>query len=47
MEKVKILSVGIGGFANIYLEHLLGQEEKNFEIVGMIDPFPQGAKFYG
>ena len=47
MEKVKILSVGIGGFANIYLEHLLGQEDKNFEIVGMIDPFPQGAKFYG
>ena len=43
MEKVKILSVGIGGFANTYLDYLLNMEEKNFEIVGMIDPFPAGA----
>lgn len=46
MEKVKILSVGIGGYASIYLEHLLANENPDYEIVGMIDPYPQSAKFY-
>lgn len=36
MGKVKILAVGIGGFAVTYLNELLRQENPNFEIVGMV-----------
>ena len=45
MSKVRILAVGIGGYANVYLESLLASENKNFEIVGMVDVFPQGCRF--
>lgn len=33
----KILCVGIGGYANVYLESLLNCEKVNFEIVGLVD----------
>lgn len=46
MKKVKILSVGIGGYAAIYLDHLLNQKDPDFEIVGMVEPYPAGARHY-
>ncbi len=46
MDKVKILSVGVGGYANIYLGKLLFEENPAFEIVGAVDPFAKNAKFY-
>lgn len=45
MEKVKILCVGIGGYANIYLESLIDSKDNNFEIVGLVDIFPEGCRF--
>ena len=45
-NKVKILSVGIGGYADIYLEKLLFDEAGGFEIVGAVDVYPERAKFY-
>ena len=46
MEKVKILSVGIGGYAQGYLDALLKEENPNFEIVGMVDVAPQNSAVY-
>ena len=45
-NKVKILSVGIGGYADVYLRDLLFKENANFEIVGAVDVYPERAKFY-
>lgn len=45
-KKVRILSVGIGGFANVYLQKMLFEESDKFEIVGGVDVYPEGAKFY-
>lgn len=45
-NKVKILCVGIGGYANVYLQGLLFQENPEFEIVGAVDVYPESAKFY-
>lgn len=45
-NKVRILSVGIGGFANIYLQKMLFEESDKYEIVGGVDVYPEGAKFY-
>ena len=46
MNPVKILSVGIGGFANNYLQSLLSCENPDFQIVGMVEPYPENCKFY-
>ncbi len=46
MKKVKILSVGIGGFAKIYLDYLLAKEHPDFEIVGTVDPYGKNAFHY-
>ena len=46
MEKVKILSVGIGGYAQGYLDTLLNEENPNCEIVGMVDVAPQNSAVY-
>lgn len=45
-NKVKIVLVGIGGYGNNYLEELLNNSkyEKNYEIAGVVDPYPQGCK---
>ncbi len=45
-EKIKILCVGIGGFADTYFADLLPVENPDFEIVGGVDPYADKAKFY-
>ncbi len=45
MLKTTVLCVGIGGYANIYLESLLKCEEPNFEIVGLVDISKEYCKF--
>jgi len=43
MEKVKILLVGIGGYASTYVNPLLNGVRDNVEIVGCADPFPDSC----
>ncbi|MFW5985524.1 MAG: Gfo/Idh/MocA family protein [Halanaerobiaceae bacterium] len=45
-KKVSVLLVGIGGFGKSYLRELLAHEEKNFEIVGAVDPAAEQTKYY-
>ena len=45
MKKVKILCVGIGGYANVYLESLLNSARDDFEIVGLVDISMEYCKF--
>lgn len=46
MDKVRILCVGIGGYANNYLSSLLACPEPDFEFVGMVDIAAKNCKFY-
>jgi len=46
MNKVKILAVGIGGYAQGYLSELLKEENPDFEIVGMVDVAPERSICY-
>lgn len=46
MKKIKIVCVGIGGYAQVYFKALFETKEPDFEIVGGVDPFPEGAKYY-
>ena len=46
MKKIKIVCVGIGGYAQVYFKALFETKEPDFEIVGAVDPFPEGAKYY-
>ncbi len=43
MKTVKILLCGIGGYAHTYVNALLDHPCADVEIVGMIDPYPQGC----
>lgn len=45
MKKTTILCVGIGGYANVYLESLLNQENPDFEIVGTVDISKEYCRF--
>lgn len=45
-KKVKLLCVGIGGYANIYLDSLLKNPNPDFEIAGMVDIAPECSDFY-
>ncbi len=45
-QKVKLLCVGIGGYAEVYLNALLAQTDPDFEIVGMVDVLPERCKHY-
>lgn len=45
MQPIRILCVGIGGYANVYLEALLKCPDPDFTIVGMVDVFPEGCRF--
>ncbi len=45
-EKIKILLIGIGGYAFHYIDALLDESPNDVEIVGMVDPYPQGCKRY-
>lgn len=43
---ISILLVGIGGYGQGYVEEILKYEgEKIFEVVGVVDPFPQNCKY--
>lgn len=42
-KRVKILSVGIGGYPSIYIQELLRREMTDFEIVGAVDPRPDAS----
>ncbi|MBE6650840.1 MAG: Gfo/Idh/MocA family oxidoreductase [Ruminococcaceae bacterium] len=44
MENVKILSVGIGGFANHYISQMLPKNGDGFEFVGMVEKYPESCK---
>lgn len=46
MKKVKILVVGIGGYAQGYLSVLLKDENPDYEIAGMVDVAPQNSMVY-
>ena len=43
-KKVKVVCVGIGGYANVYWKALFGSAANNFEIVGAVDPYAESAK---
>lgn len=44
-KKVKIVCVGIGGYASVYMKALFGSDADNFEIVGAVDPYPEGSAY--
>ena len=43
MKNVKILSVGIGGFANHYISQMLPKNGDGFEFVGMVEKYPESC----
>ena len=45
-KKVKIVCVGIGGYANVYWRALFESKETNFEIVGAVDPYAESAQYF-
>ena len=44
-NKVKVVCIGIGGYAQVYWKALFESKADNFEIVGAVDPFPESAKY--
>ncbi|MBO5273541.1 MAG: Gfo/Idh/MocA family oxidoreductase, partial [Clostridia bacterium] len=46
MKKVKILAVGIGGYGNIFIESYLKKQHPGCELVGVVDVYPQGCRYY-
>lgn len=44
-KKVKVVCVGIGGYAQVYWKALFASKADNFEIVGAVDPYPEAAKY--
>lgn len=44
-NKVKVVCVGIGGYAQVYWKALFESKADNFEIVGAVDPYPEVAKY--
>lgn len=44
-KKVRVVCIGIGGYAQVYWKSLFASKADNFEIVGAVDPFPEAAKF--
>ena len=46
-KKIKIVCVGIGGYASVYMKALFGSSADNFEMVGAVDPFPDGSAYIG
>ena len=43
-KKVKVVCVGIGGYASVYWKALFSSAANNFEIVGAVDPYAESAK---
>lgn len=44
-NKIKVVLVGIGGYAGVYWKALFESKENDFEIVGAVDPYPDGAPY--
>ncbi len=44
MKSVKLLLVGIGGYAFHYVDALLDNPPENVEIAGLVDPFPSSCR---
>lgn len=47
MEPIRLLCVGIGGYANVYLDSLLARQTPEFVIAGFVDPAAEAAQHYG
>ena len=45
-RKIKMLCVGIGGYAHIYMKSFLERKDPDFEIVGAVDPYAESAPDY-
>ena len=45
MKNVKILCVGIGGYANVGIGALLEHYGAGYEIAGLVDPYPAGSRY--
>lgn len=45
-KKVRIVCVGIGGYAHVYWKALFGSSESNFEVVGGVDPYAENSPCY-
>lgn len=45
-KKVKIVCVGIGGYASVYWRALFESKETNFEVVGAVDPYAESAQYF-
>lgn len=43
MDTVKILLVGIGGYGQTYVHHILDGKEPRAQVVGLVDPYPQSC----
>ena len=46
MEPIRLLCVGIGGYANVYLDSLLSRQEPDFVIAGFVDPAAENARHF-
>ena len=44
-NKIKVVLVGIGGYAAVYWKALFESKENDFEIVGAVDPYPDGSPY--
>ena len=45
-RKIKMLCVGIGGYAHIYMKSFFERKDPDFEIVGAVDPYASSAPDY-
>lgn len=43
MEKVKVLFVGIGGYAYTYINEVLDHPDDRIAVVGLVDPYPEAC----
>ncbi len=43
-NKIKIALTGIGGYGNHYIERLINNDNKGFELKGVVDPNPENCK---
>lgn len=45
-RNIKAVLVGIGGYGNVYLEHILSEENTKVELVGVVDVTPNNSAFF-
>lgn len=46
MKKVKIGMIGIGGYAELTLDDILGDNMSDYEIVATVDPYPASSRHF-